>query len=635
MSQGLTRMTDANVDRALQLAVGQHRSGHLAEAETAYRQILSRHPDHAEALQLLGALAVQAGRVEAGMELMRRAIRLKPDYAEAHNNLGIVLQNAGQTDEAMASYHRAIRLEPDYAEAHYNLGVALMAGGQLDEAIACYRQAIRLKPDYAEAHYNLGVAFKNKEQFDEAITSCRQAIRFKPDLAEAHNNLGFLLQITGRLDEAIASYRQALRLKPDYAEAHDNLIFAFNYHPGYDAGMIFEELRRWNQQHTEPLKKFIRPHTNDRNPDRRLRIGYVSPDFREHPVGRFLLPVLEHHDHQQFEIFCYSSVTRPDAITARFRSVADHWQEIRNSSDDHAADQIRADGIDVLVDLSGHTAGNRLLVFARKPAPVQVSYLGYPGTTGLSTIDYRLTDGLADPPGLTDGFHTESLFRLPQSNWCYAEPDDSPPVQPPPAIGRGHVTFGSFNSFAKATEAMLQIWGRILHEVPGSRLILKTFAFGSASVRDRIRRNFAAQGIGADRLDLSGPQPDRLSHLASYAEMDIALNTFPYHGTTTTCEALWMGVPVVTLVGQSHVSRVGLSLLSNVGLPELAAATPDQYVKLAVNLAKDQDRLKALRDSLRERMRSSPLMDAPRFARDVEAAYRQMWRSWCAAGKNS
>jgi predicted O-linked N-acetylglucosamine transferase (SPINDLY family) len=398
-------------------------------------------------------------------------------------------------------------------------------------------------------------------------------------------------------------------------------------HPGSDARELLEESRRWNLQHGEPLRKFIQPHANDRTPDRRLRIGYVSPDFGDHPVGRFLLPLLEQHDRSQLEIFCYSNSPANDRLTARLRAGADQWRNIMGLSDESVAGQIRGDAIDILVDLSGHTSGNRLLVFARKPAPVQVSYLGYPATSGLSAIDYRLTDPLSDPPGATDPFHVETLYRLPHTNWCF-EPQASPVLTAPPSTRTGHLTFGSFSNFAKITPPLLQLWRRILDAVSNSRMVLKNSSLQPASVRERIRIHLNAQGIN-DRVDLLGPQPDYANHLNQYQQMDIALDTFPYNGTTTLCDALWMGVPAITLSGQSHVSRVGLSLLTNIGLPELIAATPDEYVDIAVDLAKDPHRLATLRSTLRDRMTKSPLMDAPKFARDVEAAYRHMWRNWC------
>jgi len=339
--------------------------------------------------------------------------------------------------------------------------------------------------------------------------------------------------------------------------------------------------------------------------------------------------LLQQHDHLQFEVFCYSNATTIDGITSSLRSNADHWRQIAGMNNHQVAEQVRKDAIDILIDLSGHTSGNRLLVFARKPAPVQISYLGYPGTTGLSAIDYRLTDCFADPPGLTEHLHAEKLHRLSRTNWCFAAPEDAPPVQPPPASCRDHVTFGSFNNFAKVTDEVLQSWWTILRHVPRSRLLLKCAIFETKRVCEQVTGIFTAQGIEPGRLELQGWQPDHAMHLTLYNEMDIALDTFPYNGTTTTCDALWMGVPVITLAGPAHASRVGMSLMSSIGLSETIATTTVEYVGLAVALAQDQDRLKTIRLGLRDRMRRSPLMDAERFARDVEAAYRQMWRNWC------
>jgi protein O-GlcNAc transferase len=656
-------MAQLTIQQAFDLAMQHHRSGGLQQAERLYRQILAQQPKHADAMHYLGIIAHQVGRNDIAVDLIGRAIAVRPNYAEAHCNLGLALSGQGRLDEAIAAYRQAIALKPNdaeahnnlgaalngkrrldeaiaacrqaialrpkYAEAYSNLGNALVAKGERDEAIAAWRQAIAIRPEYAEAYSNLGNALVSKGEHDEAIAAWRQAVALNPNVPPAHNNLGNALKDQGQIDEAIAAYRQAIALKPNDAEAHSNLLLTLHYHPAYDAQAIAEEHRRWNLQHAQPLKELIQPHTNDHDPDRRLRIGYVSADFGEHPVGRFLLPLLEHHDHQQFEVFCYSNASRIDGITTKLRSCADHWREIPGLSDEQAAGKIRADGIDILIDLSGHTAHNRLLVFARKPAPIQVSYLGYPGPTGLSVIDYRLSDSFADPSDLPDYFHAEALHRLPHTNWCFAVSEESPPVEASPAIRQGHVTFGSFNNFAKVTETMLQVWGRILREVPGSRLLLKAAALAAPSVQQRVRRDFAALGIDAGRLSLRSREPDHATHLALYNQIDIALDTFPYHGTTTTCDALWMGVPVITLAGQTHVSRVGLSLLSNIGLPELIAFTQDQYVQIAVGLAKDQDRMDALRRGMRARMLTSPLMDAPGFARDVEAAYRQMWNIWC------
>jgi len=638
--------------------------GQLDEAVTCYRQAIRLEPDYALAYHNLGNALTRMGQLDEAITSCRQAIRLKPDYAEAHYNLGIALKANAQLDEAVASYRQAIRLKPDFAEAHTNLGIALRDLGQLDEAIASYRQAIRLKPNHAEAHNNLGIALRDLGQLDQAIASyrqsirfepnlaevynnlgvtlretgrldeavdcCRQAIRLKPDYAEAHSNLGNALKDMGQLDEAIASHRQAMQHKPDYALAHSNLVAALLYHPGYDAATIFEEHRRWDQRYAEPLRRFIRPLANDRDPDRRLRIGYVSADFRLHSVSWFLLPLFRHHDHAAFEIVCYCDVSRCDGMTDRLRACADAWKNIVGYGDDRLADTVRDDKIDILVDLSGHTGGNHLPVFARRPAPVQVSYLGYPATTGLSAMDYRLTDSFADPPGKTESLHTERLWRLPVCNWCYGQPDDAPPVGPLPAQTGGPIRFGTFNNFAKASPAIMDLWAAILIATPSSCLMIKFRGLADENLRRQISQYFASRGVEAERLDLRGYQRDFVSHLDAYNQMDIALDTFPYHGTTTTCEALWMGVPVVTLAGSAHVSRVGVSLLSSVGLPELIARKPEQYVQIATNLATDLPRLAQMRRTLRPRMQASGLMDAGRFAPDIEAAYRQMWRNWCA-----
>jgi protein O-GlcNAc transferase len=588
------------VRQQLDSAMTHHRAGRLAEAERIYRDVLAQDSNQPDALHMLGVLSGQMGQLDTAVELIRRAIRIKPESALAQNNLGTTLAKQGQ----------------------------------IDEAIAALRQAILLKPDYADAYYNLGSALRETEWLGEAIDCFREAIRIKPDSAEAYNNLGSTLKRIGELDEAITTFREAIRLKPDYTDAHCNLVFALQFHPGYDAKMILEELRRWNQRHAEPLRKFIRPHTNNRDSDRRLRIGYVSADFRIHSVSRFLLPLLCHHDHGAFEIICYSDVLKSDGVTDRLRACSDRWENIVGWTDERAADKVREDEIDILVDLAGHTGGNRLRVFARRPAPVQVSYLGYPGTTGLSEIDYRLTDSLADPPGKTESLHSEKLWRLPVCNWCFSEPEDDPTVGPLPAEAGGSICFGTFNNFAKASPTIMDLWAEIVIATPLSRLLIKSRGLGDKSVREQIYRRFASRGVQPDRLEIRGHEPNVVSHLAAYNRMDIALDTFPYHGTTTTCEALWMGVPVVSLAGQTHVSRVGVSLLNSVGLPELIAQMQKEYVEIAIELAKDLPRLAKLRHMLRPRMRASPLMDAPRFARNIESAYREMWRDWCA-GKTS
>jgi predicted O-linked N-acetylglucosamine transferase (SPINDLY family) len=618
----------ADIHRNLGTAL--YDKGRLDEAIAAHRQAIRLKPDYAEAYSNLGIALTDAGQLDEAMAACRQAIQLKPDFAGAYSNLGNALTNLGQLDEAIAAYRQAIRIKPDYAEAHNNLGNALKGKGQLDEAIAFHRQAIRLKPDLAGAHSNLGNALTDLGQLDEAIASYRQSIRLKPDYAEAHSNLGSALKDKGRLDEAIASYRQAIRLKPDYAEAHSNLIYTLHFHPGYDGRMIHEELGRWSRQYAEPLKKFIQPHSNDRDPDRRLRIGYISSVFGENPVGWFLLPLLANHDHQCVEVFAYAQVAAPDAMTQRLGAHTDAWRSLVGLSDAQAADLIRQDRIDVLVDLGLHAANACLPIFAHKPAPVQVTYLAYAGSSGLTTMDYRLSDPYLDPAGGDDSIYSEQTIRLPQTYWCYRPVVDLP-LQPPPALEKGFITFGCLNDFGKVNEPLLSLWARVLGAVPHSRLLLHAY---EGSHRQRVLDHLQREGIDPQRVSFVGRAPVA-AYLERYRSIDIALDTHPYGGGTTTCDALWMGVPVVSLAGKTAVGRAGLSILTNVGLPELVANTPEEYVRLAVDLAGDLPRLKELHSTLRQRMQASPLMDGPRFARNVEAAYRQMWRNWCQRGGNS
>jgi predicted O-linked N-acetylglucosamine transferase (SPINDLY family) len=608
------------------LGIALQEQGHVHEAVASYRRALELKPDYVSAHNYLGTAFKDQNNLDEAITCYRRALDLKPDYADAHNNLGDALKGQGKWDEAFACFRRALELKPDFAEAYVNLGNAFSDLRKWDEAFACFRRTLELKPDYAEAHNNLGNIFQTQGKPDEAFACYRRALELKPNYAGACNNLGNSFKQQGKLDEAIACFRHALELKPGDAGIHSNLLYTRMFCSGCDAQTLYEEHRLWNKQHAEPLAKFIQPHANDRSSHRRLRIGYLSPDFSSHPVGRFMLPLLESHDHGSFEIFCYASVHIPDVMTGRCRAQADVWRDVLGSPDEQVAQTIRRDQVDILVDLTMHMRENRLLVFARKPAPVQVTYLAYPGTTGLGTMDYRLTDPYLDPPGQDERFYSEQSVRLPETYWCYRPPMETPPANALPALEAGHVSFGSLNNFCKVTSPTLAAWSRLLQAVPGSRLLLHACA---GSHRDRVRGFLAGQGILAERLVFVDSLP-MAEYFGVYQRMDVALDTFPYGGGTTTCDALWMGVPVVGLAGQTAVGRGGLSILSNIGLPELVARDSEHYVQIAVDLATDLPRLIRLRAALRDRMQKSPLMDAPRFARNIEAAYRQMWQRWCA-----
>jgi predicted O-linked N-acetylglucosamine transferase (SPINDLY family) len=398
-----------------------------------------------------------------------------------------------------------------------------------------------------------------------------------------------------------------------------------HHHPAADVQTIAQEQRRWNQQHAQPLHKFIVAHANDPNPDRRLRIGYVSPDLSDHIVGRNVLPLFKLHDRRQFEIFAYADLRRPDDVTAQFQQNTQGWRNIQRMSDEQAAQQIRQDRIDILVDLSLHTAGNRLLIFARKPAPVQVTFAGYPGSTGLTAIDYRLSDPYLDPPGMDESIYSERTIRLPHSFWSF-DPFESEPVSELPALQNGYITFGCLNSFFKINDGQLLLWAKVLRQLDRSRLLLLA---PRGSHRQRTKDRLSREGIDPKRLGFVRRLP-HLEYLRLYHRLDLGLDSFPYNGHTTSLDSFWMGVPVVTLVGQTPVSRAGWCQLSNLGLPELAAQTPEEFVRIAVELASDLPRLKELRSTLRQRMEQSPLMDAPRYVGNIEAAFRQMWQTWCA-----
>ncbi|MEK7412468.1 MAG: tetratricopeptide repeat protein, partial [Planctomycetota bacterium] len=631
--------------------------GKLEEAVAQYRRALALKPDLADAHSNLGNVFRDQGKLEEAVAQYRRALALKPDLADAHSNLGLALQAQGKLEEAEAHYRQALTLKPDDADAHYNIGFALQAQSRLEEAVAQYRRALVLKPDLADAHNNLGLALHAQGKLAEAAVAYRKALAFKPDYAEAHNNLGLALHAQGKLTEAAVAYRKALALKPDYigahnnlgnalkdqgkleeavacyeqvlalapdsAGAHSNLVFVRSYNHTSTVGTIAVAYREWNDRHARPLALHVRPHTNDRSPERRLRVGYVSGDFRTHPISFFVEPLLFSHDHAGVEVFCYSNGPGADATTRRLESVTDAWRNIAGLTDEAVAERVVADGIDILIDLSGHTARNRLLVFARKPAPVQVTYLGSLTTTGLATMDYRLTDRFLSP---TNGpeWSSEELIRLPTCFACYQAPAESPAITPLPATSNGYVTFGSLNNLVKMPPTVINLWSKILQLVPESRLILKDKTLADPAQRVRYLGLFTSNGIEPERIELL-QGTSNIEHMAAYGRVDIGLDPFPYTGCLTTCEALWMGVPVVTLAGVMAYSRAGVSLLSNLDLEGLVAATPEAYVEIAVESAKKTRHLAVLRSKLRARMAASALCDAKTFAREVEKVYRRMW----------
>jgi protein O-GlcNAc transferase len=602
-----------------------HALGQPDDAADCYRRALAGLPDAAGLHSNLGAALMALGRLDEAAAAFEQALRLRPGSVEAASNLGLTLLNQGKVQEAALRFRQALRLRPDLAEVHNNLGLALLNLGQEDEAVSCFREAVRLRPNLTDAHNNLGLAVANRGQADEALACYERAVRLQPDHFGALTNLGNACKDQGRLGEAVACYRNVVAVRPEDARAHSNLLLALNYQPGADPAEIRREANAYAERHAAPLTAAAQPYPVRSLEGRRLRIGYVSADFREHPVAYFLEPILAAHDHQRFEVCCYADVGQPDAVTRRLQGYADQWRSLVGLSDEQAAEVVRQDGIDVLVDLSGHTGGNRLLVFAHKPAPVQASYLGYLGTTGLPAIDYYITDAHADPLGLTEAHFQEQLVRLPECGFCY-QPGPAPDVSPDlPARQSGRVTFGCLNTLAKVSAEVLALWAWVLAAVPGSRIVLPT---GGRHAEERVRATLVRNGVAPERVLLLDRAASRFDYLQRYHGIDLCLDPFPYHGVTTTCDALWMGVPVLTLAGRTCVSRQGVRFLRTVGLDELIADTPEDYVRVATELAGDLPRLAALHAGLRERMRRSPLLDARQFTKDLEEAYAAMWERW-------
>jgi protein O-GlcNAc transferase len=542
-------------------------------------------------------------------------------------DLALQRQQAGRLHEAIAIYRQLLLLLPKSVEIRVNLAAALKEAGEVNDAITILREVLSANPNSFSAWTNLGIAWRINGRLDEAIAAFEKATELKPQSPIAWNNLGLTLQDTARLDDAIRCFDRALAIDPQFAWIDSNRLYALHFHEHSDAKHLYEEHRRWAARHADPLKNHIRPFDNDRSPQRRLKIGYVSGDFREHVVGRFLLPLLASHDKTHVEIHCYNSrAGEADFLTKRLRSCADIWRDIANRSDDDAAQIIRDDRIDILIDLSMHMANNRMLLFARKPAPVQVTYLAYCSTTGLDAIDYRITDSFLDPPGQDDSIYAEQSIRLPETYWCYEPGFEAAEPNSPPVLTAGHITFGCLNNFCKVTPVTLNVWFELLRALPTARLILHAH---EGSHRQHLCDLAADAGVDRARISFVGFQPLQ-QYMEFYRHIDIALDSFPYSGGTTTCDALWMGVPVITLRGKTAVGRGGVSILSNLGLTELIAGDSDEYVNIAKGLATDLPRLTELRKSLRGKMLRSPLMEAKKFAENIESAYRRMWEGWCA-----
>jgi len=592
------------------------------EAESVYRSLLERDSDNAMALEGMGRVLIELGRDDDAVEVLRATLRANSKDKIAHSNLGTVLTKLGEHEAAVSHLEEAHKLDPENADILVNLGKAYRFAGRRDDAVAAFRRAIRSDPNHPQAHNELGVVLEKLGRLSEAAEAYQNYMKVVPGNAMAHNNLGNVYSQMGHIGDAEKAYADALEAKPDYPVAHSNYVLNLNYWPDRSVEDVFQEHRSWAARY-EPVPSPVLP-PRQRGENDRIRIGYFSPDFKRHPVAHFLAPILQAHDRSRFEIFCYAEVPSADSNTAKFMEMSDHWRWTHTQSDDDLYRTIREDDLDLIVDLAGHTGNNRLPVIARRVAPVQVSWLGYPNTTGLETMDFRFSDAIADPEGDADRFCSETLYRLPETFLCLALENEPLPAMHPPSVDAGYITFGSFNNLSKMNEPLVDAWAEVLRRVPSSRVVLKCRQLADDQVRDRYRSLFVDRGIEAHRVELIAWIPDRTSHLTAYAPIDIALDTFPYTGTTTTCEAMWMGVPVITLRGDRHAGRVGASLVSTIGHTELIAEDMDSYINLAVDLSSDSDRLATYRAALRNDMAQSPLCDVGTFTRALEDAYRDM-----------
>jgi glycosyltransferase involved in cell wall biosynthesis/tetratricopeptide (TPR) repeat protein len=642
-------------------AVELHRADRLAEARAAYLAILQDDPERVACYNNLGAIAVRQKDAPVADTMLRKAIELDPKNFDAFNNLGNLYANIGQREAAIAFYRSALDIDPGYLPARINLANELQATGQFPQALneygaalaanpllveahsglgtlllttadpreatPCFMRAAVIQPGWTAAWNNLGGAMLQMSLLEQAARCLNRALILAGDFPNALLNLGNMMTSLGRTEDATHLYERILAIQPDHGPAISNLLLALNYADGLDADALAERHKRLGARLDEAASHapaLMRPSPAPRAG--RIRIGYVSPDLRTHSVAYFFEPLLREHDRTRFEIFCYAELFSPDDMSRRLEAMADHWIPTVGLSDRALAERIVADGIDILVDLAGHSAYNRLAVFALRPAAIQVSWLGYPNTTGLSSIDYRLVDQISDPPPESDRLASEKLVRLEGGFHCYLPPADAPPVSAPPSAETGRITFGSFNNIAKLSDSTLSAWATLLQRVEGSTLLIKSRFFGEGSSRERFLRRLDAAGIPRERLTLLEGIPAMSDHLAAYGRVDVSLDSFPYNGTTTLCESLWMGVPVVTLRGADHRSRVGASLLTHIGLPELVADTVEAYVDIATSLVADPGRLAALRAGLRERVAASPIGDPKGFARKIEKSFDAMLR---------
>lgn len=605
----------------------------LEEAITYYEKALVLNPNFtiartnmAIALTDLGTKIKAEGKAKLGIQYYKKALTYNSQYPDAYYNLGVAFGEAHKYDRAIWYYELSVHFNPYCCEAYNNLGVIYRDQDNLDKSAMCYQSALAINPKFAQSLNNIGVVYTVQGKLDEAYAYVRSAIEEDPMYSEAYNNLGVLYRDEGMIAEAIKCYEKCLSINILSRNSGQNRLLAMNYLPSLEVKDVYRAHKDWGELFAKQFTRFS-SFTNTLDTHRQLRIGYMSPDFFIHSVSYFIEAILTNHNKNDFHVICYSNVVKEDAKTHKLKQLPSEWRNITALSAQQAATLIREDKIDILVELAGHTSGNRLDVTAMKPAPIQITYIGYPNTCGVPTIDYRITDSVADPHN-SDQYYVEELVRLPTGFLCYTPSPEAGSVLPLPALTNGHVTFGSFNNLAKINDEVLDLWSAILKAVNNSRLVIKCKPFASETVKKKFIAKFQDRGIDSSRLTLIGLLPMNHDHMQAYSLMDISLDTFPYAGTTTTCEALWMGVPVVTLTGKSHAHNVGASLLTQIGCPEWICSTKEQYIACAVSLSSCLSTLSKTRTSIRDRMQSSPLCDSKPFTLSLERVFRDKWAKY-------
>ncbi len=622
-----SHMNPVQLQRLIKEAAEHHRAGRLEPAAQLYRRIRQILPNNFDAVQLSGVIAIQQGKPAEAVELLARAMKLDPRSAPCAMRLGVALNSCGRAVEAEKYSRLAIQLDPNFAEGWSNLASCLKSQDRLLEAIECHHRALTLKPNFAMGWYNYGLILSIFGRFAEALRAHDRAIAADPTYAKGHYGRAQALHQSYRLPEAIEAYERFLKMEPSSHEARSYRLLALNNLDTLTREELFAEHLKFNQAVGEhPLPEFV----HDPNPDCRLRVAILSPDLRAHSCAYFLEPLLRHLDPAQFELYLYHDHFREDEVSVRFKSLATVWRNFVGQTNPIVEQTIRADAPDIILDLAGHTGmTTRLSIFAKHLAPVQINYLGYPNTTGLSAMHYRFTDAIADPEGDADAFASEELVRFSSTAWVYQPPDATPEINASPCATAGPVTFGCFNNIAKINDATLALWARVIAAVPDSRLLLKGWGLVEEATRQHYLNRFTAAGLPAERIDLCERTAEVVEHLTLYHRVDIALDTFPYNGTTTTCESLWMGAPVVTLIGDRHASRVSASLLTAAGHPEWIAHTKAEYVRIATELAADRTQLANLRTGLRAELKASALFDYTGQGERFGAALRQCWQRHC------